>query len=201
MVETPALELVLASGSPRRRNLLAAAGIHPRIRPADIDETPLAGEAPEAYVERLARAKAEELTDPGEAILAADTTVTIDGEILAKPADLDHGRAVLQSLSGRTHLTMTGVAIHRTDDRHTESIVVRTEVTFVELTDDDLDWYLSSDECLDKAGAYAIQGSAACLVESISGSVSNVVGLPLAQTLALGRRIGLDLRRLAPIGN
>ncbi len=197
MVNSAALELVLASGSPRRRDLLASAGIHPLVRPADIDETPLPDEVPDAYVERLARAKAMAFAHPGEVVLAADTTVTIDGEILGKPDDLDHARTMLQRLSGRTHRTLTGVAIHRTDDGRTESVVVETEVTFVELTPDDLDWYLSGDECLDKAGAYAIQGSAAALVESISGSVSNVVGLPLAQTLVLGHRIGLDLRRLA----
>ncbi|MCP5028072.1 MAG: septum formation inhibitor Maf [Actinomycetia bacterium] len=198
-MNSPAFELVLASGSPRRRDLLAGAGIQPRIRPADIDETPLPGEAPSIYVERLAREKAEAFAHPGEVVLAADTTVTVDGEILGKPDDLDHARTMLQSLSGRTHHTMTGVAIHQTDDGRTESVVAVTEVTFVELTDADLDWYLTSDECLDKAGAYAIQGSAACLVESISGSVSNVVGLPLAETMNLAHRLGLDLRGLAPI--
>ncbi len=192
----PALELVLASGSPRRRHLLAGAGIHPRVRPADIDETPLPNEGPATYVERLARAKALELVNPGEVVLAADTTVTIDGEILAKPDDLDHARVMLTQLSGRTHHTMTGVAIHRADEGRTESVVIETAVRFVDLSAADLDWYLSSSECLDKAGAYAIQGSAAVLVESVTGSVSNVVGLPLAETLALARRVGLDLRQL-----
>jgi len=131
---------------------------------------------------------------PGEMVLAADTTVAVDGTILGKPEDRADARRMLAALSGRTHDVMTGVAVHLSDDDRTESVVVHTEVKFVELSGADIDWYLDLGESGDKAGAYGLQGAGDALVESISGSVSNVVGLPLAATLALAARSGFDLR-------
>lgn len=172
--------IVLASGSPRRRALLAAAGLDVEVCPADVDETARPGEDPIAYVGRLAVAKAEvvagRLGDPAAVVIAADTTVDRDGDILAKPLDDDDARTMLRSLSGRHHLVHTGVAVHHRGVTHTG--VATTKVVFGQLSDDEIDRYVRSGEPRDKAGAYAIQGEAARFVLRVEGSRTNVVGLP-----------------------
>ena len=193
MIEIPAdRSLVLASGSPRRRELLTSAGLTFSVRPADIDETPLPDEAPDVYVRRLsiekAAASAESpLASTAEVILAADTTVEANGLILEKPLDDDDAYGMLRRLSGRTHQVHTGVTVSVARDgaRRSSTILVTTRVTFVALTDHTIDWYLATGEANDKAGAYGIQGAAAGFVERVDGSVTNVIGLPLAETLAL----------------
>ncbi|WP_040495191.1 Maf family protein [Ilumatobacter nonamiensis] len=177
--------MVLASGSPRRRELLAGAGWEFEVRPADIDETPRRAEAPIDYVRRLSIEKAAAVAQPGETVIAADTTVEVDGTILEKPVDDDDARRMLELLSGRSHHAHTGVTVVFGDDSQT--IVVSTSVTFVDLTDDMIEWYLATGEADDKAGAYGIQGAAAGFVERIDGSVTNVIGLPLAETVAMLR--------------
>lgn len=176
--------VVLASGSPRRLELLRSAGIEPVMAPPEVDETPFCDESPEAYVSRLAEAKASacRATDH-DVVIAADTTVDLDGVIIGKPADTDEAGAILSTLSGRDHLVHTGVAVRhqgRCDVR-----VVTTRVRFAALDPKSIGWYLRTGESVDKAGAYALQGSGACLVAEVHGSVSNVIGLPLSETLAM----------------
>jgi len=173
--------LVLASGSPRRRELLAQLGVPFRVVSPDIDETPLRGEAPRDLVRRLAVAKAAAVD--GDPVLAADTTVEVDGEILGKPTDADDARRMLRRLSGRAHKVHTGVAV-RAGGR-TGLDVVTTIVTFVPLQPAVVDWYVRTGEPLDKAGAYGIQGHGGIFVEHVRGSVSNVVGLPLTSVARL----------------
>ena len=178
-------KLILASGSPRREELLRAAGLEFEKLVPDIDETPLPGEAPDTFVCRTAREKAESLSANGSIILAADTAV-VDGErILGKPVDADDAAAMLRSLSGRTHEVMTGVCIRFPDD--TLCFHVETRVTFRNLSEEEIADYVATEEPMDKAGAYAIQGGAAKMVRRVEGSYSNVVGLPLCEVVeALG---------------
>ena len=189
-VSTPARRLVLASGSPRRKELLGLLGVPFEVVAPDVDETPQAGESPAALVHRLAGAKVRAVD--GDPVLAADTVVEIDGVILGKPDDAADARRMLQLLSGRTHRVLTGVAGRA--GAHVEVEVVTTSVTFVPLTPGAVEWYLRTGEPFDKAGAYAIQGAGGVFVETVSGSVSNVVGLPLATVVRLLDR----LVRLAP---
>ena len=172
--------MILASQSPRRIELMREAGYNIRVIPADIDETPFDGEAPLTLVERLARAKA--------AAVAADTIVTFDGKILGKPATEDEARTMLRELSGRTHQVATGVCIVKAGDAtaphaaESLSFVDVTDVTFYELTDEQIERYVASGEPMDKAGAYGIQGTGGrMLVHDISGDFYNVVGLPIAR--------------------
>jgi septum formation protein len=201
--------LVLASGSPRRRDFLTQHGFQFEVIAADIDESVLPGEAPDVYVERLAREKATAVlqrlasdalpsdgdSDPREdiTVIGADTTVAFRGEILGKPADEDEARAMLRRLSGATHETITGIAVVR---HETVSICVRTNVTFAHLTDHEIDFYVSTGEPLDKAGAYGIQGIAGAYVERIEGNVQNVAGLPMHNVILLLARVGLSPSQL-----
>lgn len=168
------------------------AGYDIRVIPADIDETPFDGEAPLTLVERLARAKAAavaaEYAEPNELTVAADTIVTFDGKILGKPATEDEARTMLRELSGRTHQVATGVCIVKAGDTAAPhaaeilSFVDVTDVTFYELTDGQIEHYVTSGEPMDKAGAYGIQGTGGrMLVHDISGDFYNVVGLPIAR--------------------
>lgn len=190
-------ELVLASASPRRRELLLQIGVRHCVRVADVDESVLPGEAPEAYVCRLACAKAQAVAarDDSLPVLGADTTVVIDGRILGKPADADDALAMLQSLSGREHRVLTAVALCRSG-RIMEALSV-TRVWFRARDDEMLARYVASGEPLDKAGAYGIQGLGAALVTRIDGSYSGVVGLPLAETVDLLHAAGVGTWRHA----
>ena len=170
---------MLASSSPRRLDLLRNIGVEPEVRPADIDETPHEGEDPAGYVTRLARAKAAAVARPGEVVVAADTTVVIDGRIIGKPADRAEALDSLRLLSGRTHTVYTGLAV--LSGAGCSGVTVTSEVTFVKASEEFLDWYAGTGEPYDKAGAYGLQGVGAMLVAAVQGSVSNVVGLPLAE--------------------
>ena len=190
MVRLPdGVELVLASGSPRRRELLTQLGLDFVVRPADIDETPRTGEDPEEYVRRLAATKAAAVAGSDEIVVAADTTVAVDGVILEKPVDRDDARRMLRLLSGRVHRCHTGVTVLDAGcgSESAVTIVVTTEVEFVPLDEYAVEWYLATGEADDKAGAYGIQGAAGAFVRSVRGSVTNVVGLPVAETLDLLR--------------
>jgi len=181
------MKLVLASASPRRRELLTQLGVSFQCDPADIDETPLAGEPPADYVRRMAREKALVVADrhpPGQCVvLAADTAVVIDGEALGKPRDHFHGLAMLSRLSGRSHWVSTAVCLH--GSRGTRCELIDTRVEFAPLSREVCEAYLATEEPWDKAGSYAIQGLGGAFVRSIRGSYSNVVGLPLLETWKL----------------
>ncbi len=182
--------LILASGSPRRAALLRAAGIPFEVDAPNIDEDPLPGESPEQYVIRVARDKAAPVAcrKTGKLVLGADTAVVVDGAILGKPAGPDDAREMLQRLSGRAHDVLTGVALRAGALELTA--VASTEVHFLPISTDEIDWYIASGEPLDKAGAYAIQGLASRFVERIHGSYTNVVGLPVATVCGLLRQAG-----------
>ena len=184
--------LVLASASPRRAQLLARLGLDPEIRPADIDERAGPDEEPRLLVRRLAAAKAAHVAGPDEheVILAADTVVVREERILGKPRDRAEAAAMLRALSGASHEVVTGVAVRR-GPRARERTVV-TSVTFRELTEAEIAWYLATGEPDDKAGAYGLQGAGAVLVSRIEGSDTNVIGLPLAETVELLRAVDLD---------
>lgn len=172
--------IILASASPRRQDLLKAAGIVFDVMAADVDESPQPGETPEAHVRRLAEEKARAVSAQrdGATVLGADTVVVVDGELLGKPRDSEDAAAMLRKLRGKTHEVVTGVALLSRDRRDVR--VARTRVTFGALTDEEIGWYVASGEPMDKAGGYAIQGLASRFVVAIDGSYSNVVGLPVA---------------------
>ncbi len=186
-----AVRLVLASASPRRRELLAQIGLVPdAVRPADIDETPLKGELPKPYADRLAREKAMAVAaETGDVVLAADTVVAVGRRILGKPADAGEAAEFLLLLSGRRHRVITGIAVRHGDNlRHR---TVQTAVKMKRLSDAELSAYLRSGEWRGKAGGYAIQGIAQAFIPEIIGSYSNVVGLPLTQSVNLLSSCGI----------
>lgn len=186
------IALYLASGSPRRRELLTQIGVPFSLLGAPIDETPLPGEAAVAYVERLARAKAQAglagLSQPG-VVLGADTAVVLDGEILGKPQDREHALAMLAQLSNREHQVLTAVAL--ADGQRCESLCVASQVRFRAIDTEEAERYWASGEPADKAGGYAIQGLGAIFVTGLQGSYSAVVGLPLSETADLLARFGI----------
>lgn len=188
------MRLILASGSPRRADLLRSVGLDFQTDPADVDESVLDGERAVAYVERVAGDKCRVVAARHFArdvvVLAADTTVSIDGEILGKPVDDLAAAAMLTRLSGRTHQVHTAVAVW--SGGVTLRQVVSTGVTFGELTTAEVAWYVSLGESLDKAGGYGMQSAGVALVEGIVGSPSNVIGLPLHETLQILRTAGLS---------
>jgi septum formation protein len=189
------MRLVLASQSPRRRELLESLGIAVEVRPAGADESVRPGEGPEAYVRRVAADKARAVeAGPGEIVLAADTAVVLSGEVLGKPRDDGDARRMLRALSGAEHEVLTGVRARIGAPGLAEAeVVVSTRVRFAPLAEAQIAWYVDSGEPRDKAGAYAIQGKGGAFVRAVEGSVSNVVGLPLEETLALLARLGLPL--------
>jgi septum formation protein len=181
--------IVLASASPRRAELLRAAGIAFVVQPADVDEALLDGELPEIYVVRVADAKARAIHArmPDRTVLAADTTVVVDHHVLGKPADADDARRMLRLLSGRSHEVVTAVVVVA-PGRPVAMRVATTSVEFAALADEEIAWYVGSGEPMDKAGGYAIQGLASRFVTRITGSYSNVVGLPVALVYEMIRR-------------
>ena len=189
------LEFVyLASGSPRRRELLQQIGVSFRVVDTAVDEAVLPGETPPAYVARLAAAKAEAGWEKSRAaaqvpVLAADTAVVLEGRILGKPSDREDGEAMLRQLSGRTHEVLTAVALRTADGL--QSAISRSEVTFRGIAAGEARAYWETGEPCDKAGAYAIQGKAAIFVADLRGSYSGVVGLPLFETAELLGRAGV----------
>ncbi|MFY9179231.1 MAG: Maf family protein [Venatoribacter sp.] len=179
------MKLVLASSSPRRQELLNQIGVEFSVQVQAVDEAPLPNELPQDYVARLALNKAQAVAvhNPGLIVLGADTTVVLDGHIITKPCDKQDAKAILARLSGRTHEVLTAVAL--VSDTRFDVEVVSTEVTFQVLTDELIQCYVNTNEPMDKAGAYGIQGFGAVLVAKLVGSYSNVVGLPLAETARL----------------
>jgi septum formation protein len=184
--------LVLASASPRRAHILRALGLAFDVVVSDVDETLLPGEGGAAAAERLARAKAERVA-AGEArpVVAADTVVLCDGDVLGKPASPDDARAMLRRLSGRRHEVATGVCVAARG--RLWSGLERTGVVFAPLGEAEIDWYAATGEPLDKAGAYHVDGQGALFIERVEGSPSNVAGLPVRLLLTLAREAGLDL--------
>lgn len=172
-------KLILASGSPRRAEILNSVGWEFEKHVADIDESLCDDESPEDYVIRLAREKAEAVAErfPESAVLGADTTVVIDNQILGKPVDLDDARRMLRLLSGTWHEVLTGVAV--VENGETRAAIQRTRVKFIDMTDDDIEFLAKNGAPLDKAGAYAVQAQAALFIEKVEGEYWNVVGLPI----------------------
>ena len=185
------VRVILASQSPRRRELLTLVGITHEVRPADIDESVMPDEAPVPHCERLARAKAHVLAarHPEAVVIAADTIVVLDGDILGKPRDPADARAMIARLSGRTHTVFTAMAVAR--EGRTESAVEEVQVTFRALTAEAIAEYVATGEPMDKAGAYGIQGFGATIVERIEGDYFSVMGLGLRRLVALLERVGL----------
>jgi septum formation protein len=174
------LPLILASQSPRRRELLSTAGIPFTVRAREVEEIRASGEPPDAYARRLARAKAEAAwEDRDEIVLGADTIVVLDQSVLEKPRDAADARTMLRSLSGREHTVITGICLRHPGGVQVDSSATR--VRFAPLTDAEIDDYVATGEPMDKAGAYAIQGLASKFVECVEGCYFNVIGLPLSQ--------------------
>ncbi|HEY5491275.1 MAG TPA: Maf family protein [Gemmatimonadaceae bacterium] len=186
-----ALRVILASSSPRRRELLTLIGIAHEVRPADIDESVFADEAPAPHAERLARAKAHALAGehPHAVIIAADTIVVVDGDILGKPRDVAHAAEMLLRLAGRAHTVYTAIAVAR--DQRTESAVEDVRVTMRALGEDEVAAYIATGEPMDKAGAYGIQGYGATIVERVDGDYFSVMGLGLRRLVELLERLGV----------
>jgi septum formation protein len=186
--------IVLASRSPRRVELLHRLVSDFIVMPADLDETPQPQEDPIAYVQRLALQKARAVYLAGEAtsvVVGADTTVDLNGDILGQPIDDDDARHMLQLLSGTTHRVHTGVAV--VSNRGEQVKVVSSDVTFMPISPQMLAWYIGTGESAGKAGSYAIQGYGSALVASSTGSMSNIVGLPLAETATLLASAGVEV--------
>lgn len=204
--ESVRLSLYLASASPRRSELLTQVGIAHRQFACRIDESVRSAETAERYVERVTRAKAlagRAQAPQGAVVLAADTAVVIDGQILGKPIDADHAAAMLRQLSGRSHTVMTAVAV--TSGPRTSVVRVDTRVCFREIDGNEIEAYWATGEPADKAGGYAIQGRGAVFVTAIEGSYSAVVGLPLAESVQLLAEFGIscwqDLENDNPSGS
>ena len=184
--------VILASASPRRRELLRLVGIDHEVRPADIDESYLPGERPDAHAERLARGKAETIAaaaGPDAVTIGSDTIVVVDGDVLGKPRDREHAREMLRRLSGRSHVVMTGVAVSWRGE--TLSGVEQVGVTFREISEAEIERYIDTGEPMDKAGAYGIQGFGATIVERVDGDYFAVMGLALNRLARLFRQAGL----------
>ena len=186
--------LVLASASPRRRELLASLGIEFTVVPSEAPETLLPGESPRQHVMRLSREKALEVANrrkvPGRWFLGSDTVVVRDDAILGKPTDAADAAAMLRSLSGRSHRVLSGYAIYDRNNETMEVNAVTTRVRFKELTEREIAGYIATGEPFGKAGSYAIQGIGAFMIPAIEGSYSNVVGLPLCEVVAALERLG-----------
>ncbi|MDB4908678.1 MAG: maf [Gemmatimonadetes bacterium] len=186
---TDAPRVILASQSPRRRELLTLIGIVHEVRPADIDESYMVGETPLGHAERLARGKAEAVHASEALVIGSDTIVVVDGDVLGKPKTRDDARVMLRRLSGRSHVVITAVAVAYHGELR--SAVEQVDVTFRELTDDEIDAYIETGEPMDKAGSYGIQGYGATIVERVNGDYFAVMGLPLNRLVRLIEGFGV----------
>lgn len=188
------MTFILASSSPRRRELLTSIGIDFEVIPSHVPEEHRQGEAPEEYVARLSRDKAATIAakHPDRWVIAADTTVLMGDELLEKPVDAADARRMLAAIAGRTHVVYTGVTIEHGVRSYRDTRVAESEVRMLPLSAEDIAWYVETGEPLDKAGAYAVQGIGAMFIESIHGSYTNVVGLPLALLFQMLRHAGID---------
>ncbi|MDR1576878.1 MAG: Maf family protein [Deltaproteobacteria bacterium] len=187
MATTTTPELILASASPRRRELLTAAGFEFTVQPADVDESALPLETPNDQVRRLALAKAQAVAqaNPDKLVLAADTIVVLEGQIYGKPKDLTEAKTILQKLSGQTHQVITAFCLMGKNCPEPLERVVTSEVVFRPLSDREIDAYLRRGESLDKAGGYAVQGHGLSLIQETRGSLTNGMGLPLTEVIEL----------------
>ena len=187
------MRLVLASASPRRADLLRAAGILFEVSPVDVDERLRPGEKPEHAVVRLAEAKAVAAADihPDAIVLGADTTVVVDGEALAKPDDAEDAARMLRLLSGRSHDVLTGVCLVSEERKFVYVETTRVHMTVME--ESEIAWYVATREPFDKAGGYAVQGLASRFVAGIDGSYANVVGLPISRVYEVLKALGCDI--------
>ena len=185
--------LILASASPRRQQFLTDLGLEFTSLPADIDETPHSGETPNDFALRMARTKAETVAiqHPQAYVVGSDTVVTLDDQILGKPADTAHALKILRSLQGKTHQVITGLSLICLQENCNDSLIRTTNVTFQTFTDSILLAYIKTGEPMDKAGAYGIQGKGAFLVRTIQGSCSNVIGLPISTCASLLLQYGV----------
>jgi septum formation protein len=174
--------------------LLSGLGVAFTVRPVDLDETPRPGEEPRDYVLRLAREKAAARVEPGELVLAADTIVVLDGDLLGKPRDEGDARRMLARIAGREHTVLTGVALLETGGEGLAATVETSRVRMAAMSEAEIAWYVATGEPLDKAGSYAVQGLGALFVEEVFGNYTNVVGLPLPATRRLFAELGYDLR-------
>jgi septum formation protein len=188
------VKFILASASPRRRELLASIGLEFEVKPSNVPEVRQDGEAPEEYVARLSRDKANALAEqhPSEWIIAADTTVLLGEELLEKPVDARDAERMLATIAGKTHIVYTGVTLENAGRGYRDTRVAESEVRMLPLERNEIEWYVRTGEPLDKAGAYAVQGIGAMFIDSIHGSYTNVVGLPLATLFQMLRRAGID---------
>jgi septum formation protein len=188
------VKFILASASPRRRELLASIGLEFDVMPSHVPEVHAAGEAPEEYVARLARDKANALAreHPSRWIIAADTTVLLGDQLLEKPVDAADAARMLGVIAGRTHVVYTGVTLENAEREYRDTRVAESEVRMLPLSAAEIEWYVGTGEPLDKAGAYAVQGVGAMFIDSIHGSYTNVVGLPLATLFQMLRKAGID---------
>ena len=184
--------VILASASPRRRELLSLIGLAHEVRPADVDETLIAGESPRMYADRLARSKALAVACPEAVVIGCDTIVVVDGEVLGKPVDASDATRMLRLLSGRSHLVMTAVAVAFGGRMLSE--VVQVGVTFRRLGAAETAAYIDTGEPMDKAGAYGIQGYGATIVDRVDGDYFAVMGLPLNRLVRLLESMGFQYR-------
>lgn len=185
---------ILASSSPRRRELLASIGAEFDVIPSHVPEEHQPGEAPEEYVARLSREKAAAVAarHPERWVIAADTTVLLGDQLLEKPADRADAARMLATIAGKTHIVYTGLTVEHAGNGYRETRVAESEVRMLPLSQSDIEWYVATGEPLDKAGAYAVQGIGAMFIDSIHGSYTNVVGLPLALLFQMLRKAGVD---------
>ena len=188
------MRFILASSSPRRRELLESVGAEFDVMPSHVPEEHQRGEAPEEYVARLSRDKAQALAaqHPDRWVIAADTTVLLNEQLLEKPVDAKDAARMLSLIAGRTHVVYTGVTLQNMNTNYRDTRVAESEVRMLPLSDADIEWYVRTGEPLDKAGAYAVQGIGAMFIDSIHGSYTNVVGLPLALLFQMLRKAGID---------
>ena len=193
------MRFILASASPRRRELLASIRMEFDVIPSHIPEERGADEAPHDYVGRLSREKAEAIAaqHPDRWIIAADTTVVVDDDVLEKPADAADARRMLAAISGRSHVVFTGVTLRNASRDYLATEVTESKVTVLPLSEDDIARYVQTGEPMDKAGAYAVQGIGALFIDAVDGSYTNVVGLPIATLFRMLRGAGLDPLRAA----
>jgi len=185
--------LILASASPRREEMLRMLGLRFSILQGDVNEDPRAGEPPEDYALRLSEMKARAVAGmrTGHWVLGADTVVTIDGELMGKPRTIDEARGMIRKLSGREHTVITAFCLVNSEYPELVRRAVASQVRFKDVPDDEMEWYVATDEPYDKAGGYAVQGKASFLISEIRGSYTNVVGLPLCEVVEELKKLGL----------
>ena len=188
------MKFILASSSPRRRDLLTSIGLEFDVLPSNVPEVHRQGEAAEEYVARLSRDKANALAaqHPDRWVIAADTTVLLGDELLEKPVDAADAERMLATIAGKTHLVYTGVTLENVARGYRDTRVAESEVRMLPLSAEEIEWYVRTGEPLDKAGSYAVHGIASMFIEAIHGSYTNVVGLPLATLYQMLRKAGLD---------